>query len=64
WLESACLLAAFTFLDSKDQNGKTIDICYATTAMAGFILHPLNFPCSIAPRSKNVRWIIQEMGLL
>ncbi|KIJ51145.1 hypothetical protein M422DRAFT_158580 [Sphaerobolus stellatus SS14] len=64
WLESACLLTAFTFSHSKDQNGKLIDIRYVTTAMAGFILHPLNFPCSIAPRSKNVKRIIQEMELL
>ncbi|KIJ27635.1 hypothetical protein M422DRAFT_190774, partial [Sphaerobolus stellatus SS14] len=62
WLESACLLAAFTFSHSKDQNEKIIDICYAATSMAGFC--PANFHCSITPRSNNVEWIIQEMELL
>ncbi|KIJ57257.1 hypothetical protein M422DRAFT_149188 [Sphaerobolus stellatus SS14] len=61
WLESACLLAAFTFSHAKDQDGKIIDIRYATKPMAGFILHPPDFPCSITPRSKNVERIIQEM---
>ncbi|KIJ57200.1 hypothetical protein M422DRAFT_149594 [Sphaerobolus stellatus SS14] len=60
WLESACLLAAFTFSHAKDQNGKIVDIRYATTAMPGFILHPPEFPCSMNPRSKNVKRVIQE----
>ncbi|KIJ57255.1 hypothetical protein M422DRAFT_238853 [Sphaerobolus stellatus SS14] len=38
WLESACLLSAFNFSHAKDQNGKDIDIQYATTPKAGFIL--------------------------
>ncbi|KIJ57253.1 hypothetical protein M422DRAFT_149956 [Sphaerobolus stellatus SS14] len=38
WLESACLLSAFNFSHAKDQIGRNIDIQYATTPKAGFIL--------------------------
>ncbi|KIJ57218.1 hypothetical protein M422DRAFT_148860 [Sphaerobolus stellatus SS14] len=38
WLESACLLSAFNFSHAKDQNGKDIDIQYATTPKAEFVL--------------------------
>ena len=37
WLESACLLATFTFSPAKGEDGKEIDIQYATKPKAGFI---------------------------
>ncbi|KIJ57216.1 hypothetical protein M422DRAFT_238810 [Sphaerobolus stellatus SS14] len=64
WLESACLLSAFTFSHAKDRKGEDIDIQFATTPLPGFIMHPPEFPCSVTPRSKNVERVIRETASL
>jgi len=60
WLESACLLATFTFSLAKGEDGKEINIQYATKPKAGFIQHAPDFPCLITPRSQNAEKIIRE----